>query len=116
MSWQRESDISHGCGNKAGYIVIIFHVWAIACMTSSLYYIRFTYNLTSEYRFNCGIKKFLHLSDVTYTLVVYITYNMGNRDLPDIYAHALGPAALGLGHMYQANPSCPCYNLYIFYY
>ena len=31
---------------------------------------------------------------------VYITYNMGNRDLPDIYAHALGPAALGLGHIY----------------
>ena len=48
-----------------------------------------------------------------YTQVVYITYNMGNRDLPDIYAHALGPAALGLGHIYQANPSCPCYNLYI---
>ena len=40
---------------------------------------------------------------------------MGNRDLPDIYAHALGPAALGLGHIYQANPSCPCYNYYILY-
>ena len=53
------------------------------------------------------------MSDVVYTLVVYITYNMGNRDLPDIYAHALGPAALGLGHIYQANPSCPCYNLYL---
>ena len=39
---------------------------------------------------------------------------MGNRDLPDIYAHALGPAALGLGHIYQANPSCPCYNYYIY--
>ena len=39
--------------------------------------------------------------------MVYITYNMGNRDLPDIYAHALGPAALGLGHIYQANPSYP---------
>ena len=59
-----------------------------------------------------GSKNFFDLSDVTYTLVVYITYNMGNRDLPDIYAHALGPAALGLGHIYQANPSCPCYNLY----
>ena len=47
-------------------------------------------------------------------LVVYITYNMGNRDLPDVYAHALGPAALGLGHIYQANPSCPCYNYYIY--
>ena len=46
-------------------------------------------------------------------LVVYITYNMGNRDLPDMYAHALGPVALGLGHIYQANPSCPCYNYYL---
>ena len=49
---------------------------------------------------------------MTYTLVVYISYNMANRDLPDIYAHALGPAALRLGHIYQANPSCPCYSLY----
>ena len=39
---------------------------------------------------------------------------MGNRDLPDVYAHALGPVALGLGHIYQANPSCPCYNYYIY--
>ena len=62
-----------------------------------------------------GLKFFFDLSDVEYTQVVYITYNMGNRDLPDIYAHALGPAALGLGHIYQANPSCPCYNLYILY-
>ena len=44
----------------------------------------------------------------------YISYNMGKRDLPDIYARALGPAALGLGHIYQANPSCPCYNYYIY--
>ena len=42
---------------------------------------------------------------MVYTLVVYITYNMGNRDLPDIYALARGP---------QANPSCLCYNLYIY--
>ena len=61
-----------------------------------------------------GLEFFFGLSDVVYTQVVYITYNMGNRDLPDIYAHALGPAALGLGHIYQANPSCPCYNLYIY--
>ena len=27
-----------------------------------------------------------------------LSYNMGTWDLPDIYAHALGPAALGLGH------------------
>ena len=64
-----------------------------------------------------GLKFFFDLSDVVYTQLVYITYNMGNRDLPDIYAHALGPAALGLGHIYQANPSCPCYNfIYIYIY
>ena len=60
--------------------------------------------------------KFLYFSDVVYTQVVYtqvvyITYNIGNQDLPNIYAHALG-----LGHIYQANPSCPCYNLYIYMY
>ena len=47
-----------------------------------------------------GLNFFFDLSDVVYAQVVYITYNMGNRDLPDIYAHALGPAALGLGHIY----------------
>jgi len=33
---------------------------------------------------------------------------MARRDLLDIYAHALGPAALGLGHMCttQKQPSC----------
>jgi len=45
--------------------------------------------------------------------VEYITYNMGNQDLPDNYALALGPVALGLGHIYQANPSWPCDNYYI---
>ena len=49
-------------------------------------------------------------------IVEYISYNMGNRDLPDIYTLALGPAALGLRYIYQANPSCPCYNLYIHIY
>jgi len=38
---------------------------------------------------------------------------MGNQDLSDMYALALGPAAIGLGHIYQANPSCPCYNYYL---
>ena len=52
--------------------------------------------------------KFFDLSDAVHTFVAYITYNMGNWDLPDIYAYALG-----LGHIYQTNPSCPCYNLYI---
>ena len=44
---------------------------------------------------------------------------MGKRDLPDIYAHVLGPhiyalargpQARGRGHIYQANPDCPCYK------
>ena len=43
-----------------------------------------------------------------------ICYNMGTRDFPDIYVRALRPAALRLGHIYQANPSCPCYNYYIY--
>ena len=84
-------------------------------MTSSLYYIQFNKcinNLASEYSFNVGLK-FFDLSNVTYTLVVYITYDMGNQDLPDKYTHALRPVALRLGHIYQENPSCPCYNLYI---
>ena len=92
--------MSHCPGNMPRYISGTFHFWS--CMTSSLYYIQFNKcicNLTSEYSFNCGFTIFFDLSDVVYTQVVYITYNMGNRDLPDIYAHALGPAALGLGHI-----------------
>ena len=38
---------------------------------------------------------------------------MGKRDLPDIYALARGPQARGRGHIYQANPDCPCYKWYI---
>ena len=120
-SWQRESHISHCCGNMPKYISGTFHFWSIACMTSSLYYIQFNKcicNLASECSFNYGFKFLFDLSDVVYIQLVYITYNMGNRDLPDIHAHALGTAALGLGHIYQANPSCPCYNytyIYIIY-
>ena len=69
-------------------------------------YLNEAYNLTNVFitlQVNIvlivGLKNFFDLSDVTYTLVVSISYNMGKRDLPDIYAHALGPAALGLGHM-----------------
>ena len=29
---------------------------------------------------------------------------MATQDLLDIYAHALGPVAHGLEHVYQANP------------
>ena len=46
--------------------------------------------------------------------VLHISCNMGTRDLPDMYAlspRACGPRASG--HTYQANPLCPCYNLYL---
>ena len=46
----------------------------------------------------------------------YITsYNIGTWGLPDIYAHTLRPVAFWLGCIYQANPSCPYYNLCIRY-
>ena len=32
-------------------------------------------------------------------MAVCISYNMGKRDLPDIYALAQGPQARGHGHM-----------------
>jgi len=32
--------------------------------------------------------------------------HISNQDLPDIYALALRPGALGLGLIYHANPSC----------
>ena len=59
--------------------------------------------------------KFLgYLFDVLYTLVVYTSYKMGNQDLPDtVYGNTFGPAALGLGQIYQANPSFSCYNSYM---
>ena len=42
-----------------------------------------------------GFKIFIDLFDVLCTLVVCITYNMGNQDLPDIYPcpQACGPQA-----------------------
>ena len=43
-------------------------------------------------------------------IYICISYNMGKRDLPDIYALARGPQAQGRGHIYQANPDCPCYK------
>ena len=41
--------------------------------------------------------------------VIHITCNIDSHDLPDMYAFS----PWGFGHAYQANPSCPCYNLYI---
>ena len=46
----------------------------------------------------------------TVSLDICISYNMGKRDLPDIYALAGGLQARGRGHIYQANPDCPCYK------
>jgi len=45
-------------------------------------------------------------------LLVSGSYNMGNWDLPDIYAHALRPVALGLGHIHISGKSLlPMYIL-----
>ena len=106
------SDISHCCGNMPGYISGIFHFWSIVSMTSFLWYIQFNKcicNLANEYSFNCGFNFFLifltwyilkwYISLITWAIGIFLI-------------HALGPAALGLGHIYQANPSCPSYNLY----
>ena len=46
-----------------------------------------------------GFKIFIDLFDVVCNLVIYITYNIGNRDLSDIYTLALKPAALGLKYI-----------------
>ena len=97
----------------AWYAWVFFNSLAIACMTSSLNLTNVFITIQVNIVLIVSSKFFFDLSDMTYTLVVYITYNMGNQDLPDIYAHALGPATLGLGHIYQANSSCPCYS-YVF--
>jgi len=95
----------------------IFHFWAMSWIT----YFSAIYHCTSIlilWPNKCnvvvilGLKFLVDLSDVLCTSVEYITYNMGNWDLPDIYA--LGLTTLRLGHLYQANPSCPCYNYYIY--
>ena len=38
---------------------------------------------------------FFDLSDMEYTLVVYVNYDTGYQDLPDIYAQAPGLQPLG---------------------
>jgi len=83
--------MSHCCGNMPGRS-IPFLVNSIYDKFPILYeFNKCICNLTSEYSFNCGFKFFFDLSDVVYTQVVYITYNMGKRDLPDIYTLARGP-------------------------
>ena len=48
----------------------------------------------------------LHLLLATdYECSICNIYNMGKRELPDIYA-----LARGRGHIYQANPDCTCYK------
>ena len=50
---------------------------------------------------------FFHV-DPYLMMVEYISYNIGTRDLPDIYAR--GPRAWAY---ISGKYSCPCYNLYI---
>ena len=50
------------------------------------------------------------VSSIKLSCSTYGSYNMGTRDLPDIYAQARGPQARGCGHIYQENPECPRYN------
>ena len=45
--------------------------------------------------------------------VLHISCNMCTCDLPDMYVLSSQPVALG--HTYQANPSCTCYNLYMYF-
>ena len=59
-------------------------------------------NLASEYNFNCGFKFFFDLSDVVYTQVVYITYNMGNPDLPDIFQSSIAVSSYFISQHYKA--------------
>ena len=42
-----------------------------------------------------------------YLKIIRNSYNMGTRDLPDIYTQARGR-----GHIYQENPEYPRYNYF----
>ena len=44
---------------------------------------------------------FFDLSDVVYTQVVYITYNMGNRDLPDIFQLSIAVSSYFISQHYK---------------
>ena len=46
-------------------------------------------------------------------MMAHVTYSMGNWDVPDIYAQALGPVAFGLGYNKSGKPSCPCHKVYV---
>ena len=46
------------------------------------------------------------------TEVLHNTCNMCIRDLPD--TNALIPWFSGFKHTYSVNPSCPCYNHYLY--
>ena len=49
-------------------------------------------------------------------MYICYTYTTGSRALPDIYARALGPAALGLVCIYQAKHECLWYKYYVPHY
>jgi len=46
--------------------------------------------------------------------VLHDSFNMGTRDMPEMYAHSPWAAPLDFGHAFQANHSCPCYNYKIY--
>ena len=52
----------------------------------------------------------LNIINIECTKVEHISYTTGTCTLPDIYALAFGPVALGLMHIYQAKHLCPWYN------
>ena len=46
-----------------------------------------------------------------WSIIVELHHTMATWGSPDIYAHALGPAALRLGHIYQTNSSWSSYTV-----
>ena len=57
------------------------------------------------HNFTLRVSTGVYGSRILSSLYICNSYNMGKRDLPDIYAQAQG-----CGHIYQENPECPCYN------
>ena len=78
---------------------------------ASLLFIMPTFVTTCNYHCFDFIQNVLTFTYIKYELFKYWelcnSYNMGTRDLPDIYAQARGQAR-GHEHIYQANPKCLC--------
>ena len=89
--------IAHDLGDPVSTLVCTYvHMHVCVCM---LYVIcdRASENQLSWHT------KFDHVLQAYCIITFCNSYNMGKRDLPDIYAQARG-------HIYQANPECPCYK------